>query len=264
MTDRAKLTSALETLNTLLCDVTPYKLAVAPPGELKPADKNAHYMERKTLEQLTANVKKDKNLSSLPFCWRQANGAFVILSGHHRVQAANEAGVELVLFLYTDAELTRSEQIAIQLSHNALNGQDNPNLLADLWREIDDLGAKVYSGLDDQFIEKLTPPKFAKIEDAALRFEQLTLFFVQPEIERIGNAVRALQAAPGKTKLVAPMELFDQFFETLLNFKEASGIQNSSTAFMAMIEIVERWMVEQEGVEQANEAEQPSGEATDD
>jgi hypothetical protein len=244
MADRATLEALIGQLNSALGEVTPYKLGIAAPSELDPAPKNAHYMPKRVFDQLADNIKRDKNLSSLPFCWRRADGKYELLSGHHRVGAAKAAGVPLILFLYTDAALSKAEKIAVQLSHNSLVGQDNPTLLADLWRDIDDLSMKVYSGLDDEFIEKLAPPKLVKISDAPLHLEELTWLFFPPEIERINDVVTALKGYRAKTKLVAPLELFNQFFDTLLNFKEAAGIQNSATAMLAIIEIVEAWISE--------------------
>jgi hypothetical protein len=54
--------------------------------------------------------------------------------------------------------------------------------------------------------------------------------------------------------LAARYEDFDSFFETLLEFKEATGIVNTATAMGAMIEIVEQWLADQEIVETEGEA----------
>lgn len=251
MPDRTQIAVALDHLNSLLGDVTPYKLAVVPPDELKPAPKNAHYMPQPIFDRLLGNVKRDGNLSSFPFCWRKANGTFEILSGHHRVDAARQAGVPLILILYTDAALSRSEQVAIQLSHNAINGQDNPVLLAEMWKEITDLNQKVYSGLDDQFIEKLAPPKFAKIQDADLQFRDLVFVFVQPEIDRVAEVVKDLEnKAKRSAVFLGRYEDFDAFFDAFIKFKEVAGVKNSSTALLLLIEIAEKWIAEQKEAEQ--------------
>jgi len=149
MADETRLADLVEQLNAALSDVTPYRIAVVEPGMILPIDKNAHYMSKRVYDQLVANVRRDKNLSSLPFCWKRSDGQLIALSGNHRVQAARDAGVPLVLTLYTDAQLNKAEQRAIQLSHNALVGQDNPTTLRELWQEIDDLDMKIYTGLDE-------------------------------------------------------------------------------------------------------------------
>ena len=129
MADETRLSDLVEQLNGALGDVTPYRLAVVNPGDVLPIDKNARYMSKRTYDQLVANVSNDKNLSSIPFCWKGPEGQFVALSGNHRVMAAKDAGIPLILVLYTDAKLSKAKQRAIQLSHNALVGQDNPATL---------------------------------------------------------------------------------------------------------------------------------------
>lgn len=251
MPDRKQIAAALDQLNSLLVGVTPYKLAVVAPGELKPAPKNAHYMPQPVFERLLGNVKRDGNLSSFPFCWRKDDGSFVILSGHHRVDAALQAGVSLILIVYTDKELSRSEQVAIQLSHNAINGLDNPVLLTELWKEITDLNEKVYSGLDDQFIEKLAPPQFVKIQDADLQFRDLVFAFVQPEIDRVADVLKVLENKAKRSPVfVGRYEDFDAFFDALLKFKEVAGVYNTSTALLMLVEIAEKWVAEQKEAEQ--------------
>jgi len=239
--DPVQLQALLEQLNLALAEVTPYKLAIVPPGEIEPVEKNAHYMPKRVYDQLLANIRTDKNLSSLPFCWRKPDGVFVVLSGNHRVELAVKAGVPLILVLYTDRALSRSEQLGIQLSHNALVGEDNPALLRELWTQIDDLDYKIYSGLDEEVLKTYDRAKIIRLVDQPLRFEELRILFLSPEIERIGETLKRLGAA-NKTRLAARYEDFDRFFETLLKFKEASGIMNTATAFMAIAEIVEDWL----------------------
>lgn len=248
MADEARLSDLVEQLNDALGDVTPYRLAVVPPGDVLPIDKNARYMSKRTYDQLVANVGKDKNLSSIPFCWKGPDGRFVALSGNHRVMAAKDAGVLLILVLYTDAKLSKAKQRAIQLSHNALVGQDNPTTLRELWQEIDDLGMKIYSGLDDGLIETMEKVNVQRIAEEALRFQELTILFMASEIDRIKDVLKQLGSV-NKPRLAARYEDFDRFFETLLDFKEAANMVNTGTAIMAMIEIVEAWIAEHNAVE---------------
>ena len=241
MVDETRLTELIAQLNTALGDVTPYKLAVVPPAVLKPLEKNAHYLPKRIYDQLIANIQTDGNLSSVPFCWRQADGTFEVLSGNHRVAAAVAASTPLILILYTDADLSRPERVAIQLSHNALVGKDNPALLTELWMELDALPLKIYSGLDDELLATLQPVNLARINEAALRFEELTFLFLPAEIERITEIVKRLGTSKHPRCLV-PLEQFDRFFETLLTFKESANILNSGTALLAMCDIVEEWI----------------------
>ena len=120
-------------LNLLLDGVTPYRLGVLPPDAFVAAPLNAHHMRKTVYDQLVANIKADGNLSTLPFCWHHEGTAYT-LSGHHRIEAARDAGVDYLLYLYTDDALDEERRLAIQLSHNALVGEDDLSILQQRWR----------------------------------------------------------------------------------------------------------------------------------
>jgi hypothetical protein len=246
---RAALDAQLAGLNGLLGAVTPYKLALARPADLAPAPKNAHYMPKRTFDALTANIARDGNLSSLPFCWRRPDGTLELLSGHQRTESARAAGVALILVLYTDAELSEGQRIATLLSHNALVGQDNPEILKELWNRIDALEWKVYAGLDDALLETFQKVDCQRLAEERLEMERLELLFLPPERERIEELVKEIGKRKA-TRLAAPLDLWDAFFDALLSYKEAAGIMNTATAFLHLIELahaqVERHAAEQE------------------
>lgn len=252
MADEARLNSLVTALNKALGEITPYKLAVVDPADVQPVDKNAHYMPKRVYDQLTANVQRDGNLSSLPFCWRKPDGGFVSLSGNHRVQVARDAEVPMILILYSDDQLSRSQQLAIQLSHNALVGGDNPQTLRELWQEIDRLDMKVYSGLDDEYLETVAPVQVMQLGEAALRMEELTMWFVPSETEHLQAVMKQLGKG-ARLKFLAQVEAFDRFFQALLDFKEAANIVSTATAILVLTEVAERWVAEH------NEAEQDDG-----
>lgn len=243
MVDETRLIAAVDELNDLLPGVTPYKLAVVNPAQVEHVAKNAHYMSKKVFDQLVANVAQDGNLASLPFCWKRADGRFICLSGNHRIDAAAAAGIITVLVLYTDAKLSKAEQISIQLSHNAITGKDNETILAELWREIDHVKLKVYSGLDERYFDTLGQVKVQRISEEPLRFEELRLQFVSSEMERVEETVKAMGSA-ATPKILARVEDFDRFFELLLQFKETQNVLNSATALLMMMDVVEAWLHE--------------------
>ncbi len=203
--------------------------------------KNAHYMPTKLYKRLVENVRHDGNLSSLPFCWRDADGKLVVLSGNHRVDAARDAGVERILVLYTDATLSRSEQIAVQLAHNAIVGADNKQTLRELWDEILELEFKQYTGLDETTLETVDAGSLDKLRAQQLPLEMVQLLFLPEEVERVQAVIDGLGRLGGReaVRYAARLADFDRFFETLLKVKEAEGIVNSATAVLRMVEIVE-------------------------
>jgi hypothetical protein len=248
MATEARIETALNELNAAMGDVTPYKLALVDPADMEHVDKNARYMAPQMMRQLSDNIAKDGNLASLPFCWRKPDGTYVVLSGNHRRDAAVAAEVPAVLVLYTDDDLTNSQARSIQLSHNALSGQDNPAVLRELWEEIDDIQYRIYSGLDEEFLETLEPVNIIAIGDQALRFEELVLLFIPPEIGRIEEVVERL-GENGKVRLAVDLQLWDSFWDKFLEFKESSNVLNSSTAFALLTEIADEWLSEHNGHE---------------
>jgi hypothetical protein len=240
-------------LNEALGDVTPYKLDLVPPTEILPVERNAHYMAKGTYDRLVENIAGDQNLSSLPFCWRRPDDRYVCLSGNHRVQAAKDAGIEQILILYTDQALSAPQRIAIQLSHNSIVGQDNPTVLRELWDRLDILDLKVYSGLDESTLATLAPVQVAQISEARLRFETMTLFFLPTEVARMEETVKQAGRAKAGPKWATSIDDFDTFFAQFLDFKEAAGVLNTSTAFKLIMDMLDQWLEEHKNLETESE-----------
>lgn len=235
-----ELRQELDRLNQLLAGFTPYRLGVAAPEDMRPADVNAHFMSKRVYDQLVANVKRDGNLSTLPFCWHDDEGRIHILSGHHRVDAARDAGVPALLYLFTDAQLSADERTAIQISHNSLVGEDDLAILKRQWESIASLDARLYSGLDDERFRSFDPISLGAFNEKDIRFETIELLFLPAEIERIQEIVAKL----GKSRRVRFVGLVDQYdalAEALMRLKDASTIFNSATAFLLMAEAADRY-----------------------
>lgn len=128
------------------------ELRLVDPRSLVLLKENARYFKKEMFKQLVQNVKADKKLSSVPLCHVVEGGKLEVLSGNHRVQASVEARLEVIMVMVILEDLSKSRQIAIQLSHNALVGVDDPQILANLWAKIDDIKAKCYAGLNSATI----------------------------------------------------------------------------------------------------------------
>lgn len=230
-----------------------YRIDIVDPKTLKPADKNARFMSGQMFEQLVSNIKRDGGPTSAPFCWRDVKGIYHILSGHHRVDAAAAAGIEMILIMFTDRELSRQEQIAIQLSHNAISGEDEPTTLRELWHEILAIDLKAYSGLDDKVLQSYEPVKIDTLGEQNIAFQEVILAFFPSEIERLDDVLKQL-AARRKTRYAAQIEQFDRFVDRLMDFKEAAGIYNSATAILAILDIVEEWLAQNTNADDIKES----------
>lgn len=235
-----ELRQELNRLNLLLEGVTPYRLGVAAPAEMRPADMNAHFMSKRIYDQLVANVKRDGNLSTLPLCWHDAESKIHILSGHHRIDAARDAGVEVLLYLYSDAGLSADDRTAIQISHNALVGEDDLAILKRQWESIASLEARLYSGLDDGHFKSFDPITLGAFNEKDIRFETIELLFLPAEIERITEIVKKLGKSK-RVRFVGHVDQYDALADALMRLKDASTIFNSATAFLLMAEAADRY-----------------------
>ncbi len=236
-------------LNEALGPDYPYKVDVVDPGDLQLLKKNARYMTDRTFKTLVENVKRDNNLASVPFCVLK-KGKYLVLSGNHRVQAAIEAGIERIMILYTDKKLSRSEEVAIQLSHNSLAGQDDMQILKELWDEIGDLGMKEYAGLDDNLVMQLESFEFDTISESALDFEVVQLMFLKGEGEGLIKTLETVEAMFSKERdYVMKRKEYEKFHAMLVRVKETFTIMNNATAMLKVFELATKQL---DGYEQGH------------
>ena len=153
------------------------------PREIKLLDLNARYMRHEEFKQLVDNIRRDGQLTSTPFLCKEPDGKYRCLSGNHRTMAAIEVGLEKITCLATDDELTQDQKTAIQLSQNAISGQDDPATLKLLYESIFDAEMKKYSGLDDKTLELLEKISSTSIAEANLDFKILQIVFLPNELD---------------------------------------------------------------------------------
>jgi len=233
-----EIREVLNLLNERLAGVFPYRLELAAPGELKLLEKNARYMKAEQFQNLVENVKKDGNLSSLPLCYREADGKLRVLSGNHRVMAARHAGVEHILVMVVADEKNADERLAIQLSHNAIAGQDDLVILKELWESIKNVQARVYAGLDSETLKALQGIQFSAITEQRLRYKLTSFLFLPEELEDLDSLLKETAAAfAGDVVYLAHLQAFDAFFELVTRIKKRCQIKNSAAAFLKLMEL---------------------------
>src|SRR6266542_4781740 len=120
-----------------------------PPSALSGQDVNARSMPKAMFERLSQTIARDKRLESLPLCAKTERD-LEIVSGHHRVRAATAAGISEMFILVDVTGLSRSQIAAKQLAHNAIEGTDNEQLLAEIYRQIQDAEAKLEAYIDQK------------------------------------------------------------------------------------------------------------------
>ena len=228
------------------------RMAIVPVGQCDLLEKNARFMRAEQYQRLVANIKRDGCLTSVPFAIRQVGSTgspqddrYRILSGNHRVSAARDAGLAEIPILYTDRELTHQQQVAIQLSHNAIAGQDDLAILRELYDEINDVVLKEYSGLDDVILGKLNPPNLDPLSESALEYRIVSIAFLPEEVDRAEKLLaKVLEQAMGDRTWINRRSDYDRMLDTLTVAKEAAGIKNTATAFGLLLDLAENHLDE--------------------
>lgn len=226
--------------NKLAKENHPFKLAIIDIEQTELLEKNARYMTSEQFHTLVKNIKRDGGLSSVPFCYK-VKEKYRVLSGNHRVMAAKEAGIKNILVMYTDKKLSKQEQIAIQLSHNAIEGQDDPVILKELWNEIKDIDLKFYSGLDDKVLGELEKVSIDPLSEVSLDYRTLSFVFLPEEAERLEKAFEeALKVCKANDIYVSKTTEFDRLLDAIAKTNDSYNIRNVATSMMIILDIFEK------------------------
>lgn len=214
------------------------------PRSLTLLEVNARFMRHEQYQQLVSNIKRDGALTSTPFVWRRPDGAGEVLSGNHRVQAAVDAGLEEIVWLESDDEslLQRANRIAVQLSHNAIAGEDDPALLAQLYSEIDDMELRAYAGLDDRQLELLAEVSVDNLAEPNLDYQTLSLMFLPADADKIVAAFEEAQTMVGKAdhRWLARYEDHIRLLDAVSITAKAHDIRNEAAALTYVLDVFER------------------------
>ncbi len=212
-------------------------LAIADVSELVFLTKNARYLKQEKYQQLAENIAEDGGLTSIPLVAKMENGKYEILSGNHRIKAAKQSGQENILVLSIDQVLPREKKIAIQLSHNALEGKDDPQILKSLYDELVMLDMKKYSGVDEAVFAELENLKTATMTGDALRFKAVTLMFLPSEIEYIKETFDRIKERIGSDEAWLMHEKdYDRYLDAMEITKSAFDVKNTALAFTIILD----------------------------
>lgn len=228
------------------------------PRTLRLLDVNARYMTQQQYARLVENIRRDGVLTSVPLVC-QVGEDRVVLSGNHRVRASIDAGLETIPIMFLEGELPKQRRVAMQLAHNAVAGQDDVAILAQLWADLDDVDWKAYAGLDDEVLaqlEKVTP---ASISEFNLDHRVLGFLFLPHELEGVERAFDAAikDLRPGELWL-ADLREFDRLLDALETVEKRVGVRNRAVALRLILDVFEKHAdelaAERESVERAGSA----------
>ena len=234
---------SLQSVNEKL-SATSVRMAVVPIAQCDFLEKNARFMRAEQYRQLVENIRRDGCLTSVPFAIKQGD-RYKILSGNHRVKAAQDAGLTDIPVLYTDQELTHAQQVAIQLSHNAIAGQDDMAILRELYDEINDVALKEYSGLDDVVLGRMNPPNLDPLSESHLEYRVVSVCFLPEEVERAEKLFdKVMEQTMGDATWVNRRADYDRMLDALTIAKAQAGVKNTATAFGLLLDLAEKHLEE--------------------
>ena len=207
---------------------------------LREQDKNARVMTPEKFERLTENIKLDKRLESLPYVMKFVNPAgseeFQIISGHHRVRTARKAGLEEMVVLVEEGDLTRSQVVSKQLAHNALTGSDDQSILQELYLEIEDIEEKIRSGITDQEI-KIDNVQ-VKVDDLMLdlEYENIHMLFLPKSFEKFEEMIDNLEE--DSKVYIADKKEWEGFKDIMQKTSKQFDVRNVSAIMVKLVEVM--------------------------
>lgn len=193
-------------------------------------ERNARFMKAHQFKQLVANIKRDGCLTQLPLVHKG-----VVLSGNHRVKASIEAGLESIEIQELLGDYTEDRLLAIQLSHNAISGEDDPNTLKDLYEELPYI-EKLYSGITDDMFEA-EPLDLSSLGAGATQYQEIVLTFLPEDADKIAAFVKRIEKDNRRWHFVADLTMFDDLFDTIIAVKRKQNVYNTALALRAMMEL---------------------------
>jgi len=222
-------------------------------------EENARYMKPETFQRLVANIKRDGCLSQIPFAaplghytaedpiqtWEDGVWKWEVLSGNHRVKGSIVAGLETIQLQVTRQPLDPSQRLAIQLSHNAITGEDDPEILRRLFEKIDDVDWRAYSGLDDKALGLIEQPKITGLSEANLDFQTVQYLFLPDEAEKVLSVFEAAKSAiTGDAVLLARFAEYQRLMDGIEAAGAANGVRNVAVSLLCMLDVFERHLVD--------------------
>jgi hypothetical protein len=204
--------------------------------ELKPLEENARFMPPEEFANLVENLRADGKLTSTPLIYRDK-----ILSGNHRTGAAIKAGIDEADCLEILTEISEERQVAIQLAHNAINGTDDPNILAKLYTKVGSLNLRKYTGVSEDMLA-VNEQTMASLGMLRPKYEELVIVFLPEEKGAFLELLQRLQNAKAKQRdtVVANADDFDALFAAIVRVKREKKIINNAVAIRALAELAVR------------------------
>ncbi|MGE3247488.1 MAG: ParB/RepB/Spo0J family partition protein, partial [Beijerinckiaceae bacterium] len=233
------------------------------PKSLRRQNLNARFMDKGQFERLVENVRTDGRLTGAITCYQPEPGAPVeILSGHHRAEAAIAAGVEIVDCVVIVTPLDDQRKKAIQLSHNAVVGKDDPGILSEMYDGLD-LFAKKFSGLTDDMLGGFDKVNLAGISTGGIDYQNVSINFLPDDKIAFEESLERISRSKKIENHAAALITFQAFFDTIVRTKRDLNIVNSAIAIATMTELAIERLNQLEGEKSNSTSSAPEAEIAD-
>lgn len=221
--------------------------------DLREQDVNAHVMEGRKFDRLTANIKQRGAMESFPYCAQPGGtGPIEIVSGHHRVRAAKAAGLKTVWVLLDRALTTRSLITSKQLAHNFLVGSDDTDVVRQLLASIENPDDLIASGAPPDLLSDLTQQAMELFTPTIdLRFKTVSFTFLPHQLE---NLEKLLGTMDGTQDLVvaALEEQWEKFLKAVAKFGRFKKVLAGGMIISMLTDLALAQIAEHEAKEAAN------------
>ena len=201
---------------------------------IREQDKNARVMKPEMFRQLTENIKKRGGLESLPFC--VLTDKIEVVSGHHRLTAAKEAGLKFIYVLLDVSGLNRSQIAAKQIAHNSLNGFDDQSMLKELARLITDVDDMIESYIGKDIIGE-PMAEMEKLLSTIVDYDwkEIQFVFLPHQLNKLEELVKQCSAKKAYIG-AAHIDQYEKLIDALQKYQSFSNIKNTGAAIYSMIE----------------------------
>jgi hypothetical protein len=195
-------------------------------------------MKPAMFRRLVENIRRDGCLTSLPLVAHiQDEKPLYVCSGNHRVEAALKAGLLESDAIKIAGPITRERFVAIQLAHNAVEGEDDPSVLRQLYEELN-LDLKEYTGLTDESFEA-DEMSVTTLAGVSALYQDVTIAFIGEDAKAVEDFLGRAQKLAKKERPVfaAALQDFDAFFDTIVRTKKVKNAINTAIAVRLMVDL---------------------------
>jgi len=221
-----------------------FELILVNPKDCLEQKKNARYFKPEKFQQLVNNITNDGFLASTPLL-RKEGDKFRIIDGTRRVTGAKAAGLDKILAFQYEPE-SEDEAISKQLAFNALVGEDDKVILAELFQSIKNIDFKIATGLNSEI---------AKIDYVSLNFrigefKELTMMFMPENLEDFDKDMEYTAehslVKSSTTLRLANLSQYEKFANAIRKIKKIENIKNNAVSISALIELTKDKLAEME------------------